>query len=186
MSTTMGRRPMRRIHSFKYCQFLCISLLHSIYFSFRVRAFGSPLFRRNTVKSPLRSTISTRCTWPLVAPHCIARQRTSFYMNRRNYQGSDWPSRDGNRRPWGRRQRKNTSHTPPVPPPGSAQQGCFRDLLCPGKKVSIVQKQDQRTGVETEGIIDRLLTNSQYHPRGIKVLLVSGLVGRVTRIISES
>ncbi|BCN31685.1 YwbE family protein [Anaeromicropila herbilytica] len=46
----------------------------------------------------------------------------------------------------------------------------------------VVQKQDQRTGKLTEGIVMRILTNSRNHPRGIKVMLESGIVGRVQRI----
>ena len=51
-----------------------------------------------------------------------------------------------------------------------------------GTKVLIVQKQDQRTGKLTEGIVKRLLTNSAVHPRGIKVMLEDGTVGRVQEI----
>jgi uncharacterized repeat protein (TIGR03833 family) len=54
-----------------------------------------------------------------------------------------------------------------------------------GLKVSIVQKQDQRTGKETEGIVRDLLTNSKFHPHGIKVRLEDGRVGRVTRILEN-
>jgi uncharacterized repeat protein (TIGR03833 family) len=52
-----------------------------------------------------------------------------------------------------------------------------------GTHVLIVQKQDQRTGKMTEGIVKDILTNSSTHPHGIKVRLVNGLVGRVTRIL---
>lgn len=52
-----------------------------------------------------------------------------------------------------------------------------------GTKVMVVQKQDQRTGKLTEGVVKRLLTNSANHPRGIKVMLESGIVGRVQKII---
>lgn len=48
-----------------------------------------------------------------------------------------------------------------------------------GMKVKVVQKQDQRTGKLTEGIVARLLTNSATHPHGIKVKLEDGTVGRV-------
>ena len=49
-----------------------------------------------------------------------------------------------------------------------------------------MKKEDQRSGRETRGIVSRLLTNSAYHPRGIKVLLSKGsIVGRVTRIFGE-
>ena len=48
-------------------------------------------------------------------------------------------------------------------------------------KVFVVQKQDQRTGKLTEGVVKRLLTNSPQHPHGIKVMLESGIVGRVKK-----
>ncbi len=47
----------------------------------------------------------------------------------------------------------------------------------------IVQKQDQRTGKLTEGIVKDILTNSSTHPHGIKVRLENGLVGRVQQIL---
>ena len=47
----------------------------------------------------------------------------------------------------------------------------------------VVQKQDQRSGKLTEGTVDRILTNSATHPHGIKVRLVSGVVGRVKEVI---
>ena len=52
-----------------------------------------------------------------------------------------------------------------------------------GLKVSIVLKADQRTGKRTEGTVARLLTNSQTHPHGIKVMLADGQVGRVQEIL---
>lgn len=51
-----------------------------------------------------------------------------------------------------------------------------------GAHVQVVQKQDQRTGKLTEGIVMRILTNSANHPRGIKVMLEGGIVGRVMEI----
>ena len=48
-----------------------------------------------------------------------------------------------------------------------------------GERVSIVQKQDQRSGKTTEGIVKDILTKSRTHPHGIKVRLVTGEVGRV-------
>lgn len=61
--------------------------------------------------------------------------------------------------------------------------GTERKNIRPGTKVKIVQKQDQRTGQLTEGVVKDLLTNSAIHPRGIKVRLVNGIVGRVQEII---
>ena len=43
-------------------------------------------------------------------------------------------------------------------------------------------KEDQRTGNLTEGIVQNILTNSQFHPHGIKVKLTTGEVGRVQKI----
>jgi uncharacterized repeat protein (TIGR03833 family) len=50
--------------------------------------------------------------------------------------------------------------------------------------VDIVQKQDQRSGKKTRGIVGEILTNSTFHPHGIKVRLADGKVGRVGSIIS--
>ena len=52
-----------------------------------------------------------------------------------------------------------------------------------GARVRVVQKQDQPTRATTEGIVERHLTNSPTHPRGIKVRLTSGIVGRVKEIL---
>ncbi len=60
--------------------------------------------------------------------------------------------------------------------------GTVRGNIKIGAKVLVVQKQDQRTGKLTEGIVMRILTNSQNHPRGIKVMLEGGIVGRVQEI----
>ncbi|MCD9186313.1 MAG: YwbE family protein [Pyrinomonadaceae bacterium] len=54
-----------------------------------------------------------------------------------------------------------------------------------GLKVAIVLKQDQRTGKRTVGIVKDLLTNSNFHPHGIKVRLTDGQVGRVQEILEK-
>jgi len=51
-----------------------------------------------------------------------------------------------------------------------------------GLKVNIVLKQDQRSGKLTQGIIKDILTNSAFHPHGIKVRLTNRAVGRVQEI----
>ena len=51
-----------------------------------------------------------------------------------------------------------------------------------GKAVEIVQKQDQRSGNLTSGIVQRILTKSANHPHGIIVALESGEIGRVKHI----
>lgn len=57
--------------------------------------------------------------------------------------------------------------------------GKNRADIHPGMDVSIVLKQDQKSGKLTRGIIKDLLTKSGSHPHGIKVRLETGLVGRV-------
>jgi len=60
--------------------------------------------------------------------------------------------------------------------------GRIRQDIRSGIEVSIVLKQDQRTGKLTRGIVKDILTNSASHPHGIKVRLVDGQVGRVQKI----
>ncbi|PMC34813.1 hypothetical protein CJ195_21420 [Bacillus sp. UMB0899] len=62
-------------------------------------------------------------------------------------------------------------------------QGTKRADINLGTKVKIVQKQDQRSGKLTEGIVAKILTNSSTHPHGIKVMLESGIVGRVKELL---
>lgn len=61
--------------------------------------------------------------------------------------------------------------------------GTKRDNIKQGMRVRVVQKQDQRSGKLTEGVVQRILTKSGTHPHGIKVMLESGIVGRVKDII---
>lgn len=63
--------------------------------------------------------------------------------------------------------------------------GTERKNIKIGQKVSIVQKNHQRSGELTEGIIKRILTNSSSHPHGIKVCLESGQIGRVKTIVEN-
>jgi len=63
--------------------------------------------------------------------------------------------------------------------------GRKRKDIAVGLEVEIVQKQDQRSGDLTEGIVKRILTKSPNHPHGIKVQLETGEVGRVKNIIEE-
>lgn len=53
----------------------------------------------------------------------------------------------------------------------------------PNTPVSIILKIDQPTGHEVKGIVAELLTRGD-HPRGVKVRLRDGRVGRVQRIVS--
>ena len=51
-----------------------------------------------------------------------------------------------------------------------------------GEPVAVVKKEDQDTGLLTDGIVRDILTNSATHPHGIKVRLMSREVGRVKEI----
>ena len=57
-----------------------------------------------------------------------------------------------------------------------------RILIRPGLQVRIIRKNDQRSGILTEGTVDEILTNSACHPYGIKVRLTDGTIGRVQEI----
>lgn len=61
--------------------------------------------------------------------------------------------------------------------------GTKRSDIKAGMLVKLVMKEDQRTGVLTEGIIKDILTKSPKHPHGIKVRLETGEVGRVKEIV---
>lgn len=61
--------------------------------------------------------------------------------------------------------------------------GQKRENIYSGRVVDIVLKKDQPTGKLTRGIVKDILTNSKFHPRGIKVRLEDGSVGRVQSII---
>lgn len=63
--------------------------------------------------------------------------------------------------------------------------GQNKEDIRPGLEVSVVLKEDQATGKLTRGIVADVLTNSPVHPRGIKVRLTSGEVGRVREIFSK-
>ncbi len=61
--------------------------------------------------------------------------------------------------------------------------GKTRSSIKIGQTVDIVLKCDQPTGKLTRGVVARILTNSATHPRGIKVMLRDGQVGRVQNIV---
>jgi uncharacterized repeat protein (TIGR03833 family) len=62
--------------------------------------------------------------------------------------------------------------------------GTKREKIKRGLHVSIVLKENQRSGKLTEGFVKDILTNSSKHPHGIKVRLETGEVGRVKQILS--
>lgn len=62
--------------------------------------------------------------------------------------------------------------------------GQNREDIKIGQEVEVVLKSDQGTGKLTRGIVSEILTNSSFHPRGIKARLEDGQVGRARNIIS--
>ena len=65
----------------------------------------------------------------------------------------------------------------------AAKCGQHRKDIHPGLTVDVILKKDQRTGKRTRGKVKELLTNSSFHPHGIKVRLLDGQVGRVAEVI---
>ena len=63
------------------------------------------------------------------------------------------------------------------------QDGRKRKNIQVGLNVDVVQKQDQWTGKLIRGVVKKVLTKSATHPRGIKVQLESGEVGRVKKVL---
>jgi uncharacterized repeat protein (TIGR03833 family) len=64
--------------------------------------------------------------------------------------------------------------------------GTIRANIKRGMLVNVVLKKDQRTGILTEGIVKDILTSAPKHPRGIKVRLEDGQIGRVQQILDDS
>ncbi|KAK8179338.1 hypothetical protein BC567DRAFT_78426 [Phyllosticta citribraziliensis] len=68
-------------------------------------------------------------------------------------------------------------------PPSAAQVPTINQVVA-GAHVSIVLKVDQPTGRQVQGTVSEILTRGN-HPRGIKVRLVDGRVGRVQRMATD-
>lgn len=63
-------------------------------------------------------------------------------------------------------------------------EGSSREDVKIGARVNVVEKQNQRSGELTEGIVKDILTKSSNHPHGIKVRLEDGRVGRVKEVLN--
>jgi len=64
--------------------------------------------------------------------------------------------------------------------------GQNREDIKIGSRVGVVLKADQKTGMLTYGIVVEILTNSNFHPHGIKVRLEDGQVGRAQNIMPSN
>lgn len=76
---------------------------------------------------------------------------------------------------------RNSGPRPPTQQRSSNTPVSAVQQVVPGASVSIVLKEDQPTGRETPGVVQDVLTKGN-HPRGIKVRLRDGQVGRVQRM----
>lgn len=63
--------------------------------------------------------------------------------------------------------------------------GQNRSDIKTGIAVGIVKKENQSSGIITTGIVKDILTNSPFHPHGIKVRLKTGEVGRVKTVKND-
>jgi uncharacterized repeat protein (TIGR03833 family) len=61
--------------------------------------------------------------------------------------------------------------------------GTRRADVRPGIGVMVELAEHKRTGKLTGGKVKEILTTAPIHPHGIKVILESGLIGRIKRII---
>ena len=86
----------------------------------------------------------------------------------------------------GGKRRGGARSPPPPPPPGNPGRGQFRSAVPPGTLVGVIQKAHQRSGEVTHGVVARSLGSTPHHPRGIKVLLECGTVGRVFAVHDAS
>lgn len=81
----------------------------------------------------------------------------------------------------GRGASSNLGHRAPGTPQQAAGTVPTSKQVVAGAAVFIILKEDQPTGRETRGIVQDVLTSGD-HPRGIKVRLRNGHVGRVQRL----
>lgn len=75
----------------------------------------------------------------------------------------------------------SSSRASPTTPQQASGSVPTTQQVVPGSSVFIVLKEDQPTGQETPGVVVDVLTRGN-HPRGIKVRLRDGQVGRVQRM----
>ena len=60
--------------------------------------------------------------------------------------------------------------------------GRDRKNIKKGTKVAILQKQDERSGTLTHGVVVEVLEEATFHLKGIECKLKTGQVGRVKMI----
>lgn len=60
-----------------------------------------------------------------------------------------------------------------------------RALIRPGTAVWIIEKENYGTNKYKQGIVKDILTSIPNHPRGVKVRLTDGSIGRVQWLMDE-
>lgn len=60
-----------------------------------------------------------------------------------------------------------------------------RGEIKPGDAVWIIEKENYGTTNCTQGIVQEILSPGNVHPRGIKIRLTDGTIGRVQRKMSD-
>jgi uncharacterized repeat protein (TIGR03833 family) len=63
--------------------------------------------------------------------------------------------------------------------------GRYRSSVRTGSTVDIILKPDQKSGKVIRGVVAEILTNTSFHPHGIKVRLRDGRVGRVGAVVND-
>lgn len=58
-----------------------------------------------------------------------------------------------------------------------------RSKIAPGTAVWVIEKEHYGTDQYTQGIVKDILTSRPFHPRGIKVRLTDGTIGRVQWLV---
>lgn len=72
---------------------------------------------------------------------------------------------------------RSNPHDNSTPPPRSAIQ--------PGKAVWVIEKENYGTDKYKQGIVQDILSSVPNHPRGIKVRLSDGTIGRVQWLMED-
>lgn len=54
-----------------------------------------------------------------------------------------------------------------------------------GSAVWVIEKKNYGTDNYTQGIVEKILTSKESHPRGIKVRLIGGVIGRVQWLMED-
>ncbi|CEJ90124.1 hypothetical protein VHEMI05928 [[Torrubiella] hemipterigena] len=142
------------------------------------------LVTRRTIPHLFSSFLRTRSIYRATST-AMNRPRNKQPRPNRDGDGGNSGSRGGHRGGYrgGRgngQARGNKNWTPGTPQQAAGTVPNIQTVV-PGAAVFIILKDDQPTGQETAGIVAQVLTKGN-HPRGIKVRLQDGQVGRVQRM----